>query len=85
MSDDPYVYPGTNVLKNKLGLHDADALDRAERGLVRLRIQEGAPTGEFDLAHLRTIHRHLFQDVYDWAGELRTLEISKDGNQFQFR
>ena len=85
MNDDPYVYPGTNVLRNKLGLRDADALDRAERGLVRLRIQEGAPTGQFDLAHLRTIHRQLFQDVYGWAGELRALEISKGGNQFQFR
>jgi cell filamentation protein len=34
---------------------------------------------------LRAIHRHLFQDVYDWAGEIRTVEISKDGHQFQFR
>jgi cell filamentation protein len=39
----------------------------------------------FDLAHLRAIHRHLFQDVYDWAGEIRTVEIFKGGNQFQFR
>jgi cell filamentation protein len=85
MSDDPYVYPGTSVLKNKLGLRDAGELDRAERNLVKLRNREPAPTGQFDLAHLRAIHRHLFQDVYDWAGELRTLEISKGGSQFQFR
>jgi cell filamentation protein len=37
------------------------------------------------LTHLRAIHRHLFQDVYDWAGELRTVEINKGGHQFQFR
>lgn len=37
------------------------------------------------MAHLRAIHRHLFQDVFDWAGELRTVEISKGGHQFQFR
>jgi cell filamentation protein len=49
------------------------------------RVAEGAPTGNFDLAHLRTMHRHLFQDVYDWVGELRSVEISKDGHQFQFR
>ncbi len=42
-------------------------------------------SGSFDLTHLRAIHRHLFQDVYDWAGELRTVEIFKGGNQFQFR
>ena len=49
------------------------------------RIAEGAPIGAFDLAHLRAIHRHLFQDVYDWAGELRTVEINKGGHQFQLR
>lgn len=85
MSGDPYVYPGTDVLKNKLGLSDPDELDRAERTLVQTRIQEGSPTGRFDLFHLQAIHRHLFQDVYEWAGELRTLEISKGGHQFQFR
>jgi len=35
------------------------------------------PRGDFDLAHLRAIHRHLFQDIYEWAGELRAVEISK--------
>ncbi len=49
------------------------------------RIAEGAPIGAFDLTHLRAIHGHLFQDVYDWAGELRTVEINKGGHQFQFR
>jgi cell filamentation protein len=34
---------------------------------------------------LRAFHRHLFQDVYDWAGEIRTVEIAKNGNKFQFR
>ncbi|TCS13670.1 Fic family protein [Caulobacter sp. BK020] len=49
------------------------------------RIAEGSPSGAFDLAHLRAIHRHLFQDIYDWAGEIRTVEIAKDGHQFQLR
>ena len=35
--------------------------------------------------HLRAIHRHLFQDVYDWSGQVPTVEINKDGHQFQFR
>jgi cell filamentation protein len=82
--DDPYVYPSTSVLRNKLGLTDPDQLDRAERRLVAQRIAEGVPTGNFDLAHLRAIHRHLFQDLYAWAGELRTVEIAKEGHQFQF-
>ena len=49
------------------------------------RTRQGIPTGKFDLAHLKAIHRHLFQDIYDWAGEIRTVEINKGGSQFQFR
>ena len=82
---DPYTYPGSTALRNKLGLTDAVRLDRLERQLVTQRATEGIPAGGFDLAHLRAIHWHLFQDVYDWAGKLRTVEIAKGGHQFQFR
>jgi cell filamentation protein len=82
---DPYLIPGTKVPRNRLGISDARKLDRIERRLVADRIAEGAPVGAFDLTHLCAIHRHLFQDVYDWAGELRTVEINKGGHQFQFR
>jgi cell filamentation protein len=82
---DPYLILGTKVLRNRLGISDARRLDRIERRLVADRIAEGAPVGAFDLSHLRAIHRHLFQDIYDWAGELRTVEINKGGYQFQFR
>jgi cell filamentation protein len=85
MTSDPYVYPGTTVLKNKLGIRDADLLDLAERRYSTSRARQGMPTGNFDLKHLRAIHRHLFQDIYEWAGEIRTVEISKGESQFQFR
>lgn len=52
--------------------------------MVTERLAEGAPSGNFDLPHLRSIHRHLFQDIYDWAGELRTVEMSKGAQQFMF-
>jgi cell filamentation protein len=81
---DPYLIPGTKVLRNRLGISDARRLDRIERRIVADRIAEGAPVGAFDLGRLRAIHRHLFQDIYDWAGELRTVEINKGGHQFQF-
>jgi cell filamentation protein len=81
---DPYVYPGTNIIRNRLLITDPQILDRMERRLVIQRTRSGVPGGKFDLAHLRAIHRHLFQDVYDWAGEIRTVEISKGGSQFQF-
>ena len=85
MTDDPYVYLGTSTLRNTLNMTDAVELDAFERRMVAARAAEGVPAGDFDLAHLRAIHRHLFQDVYDWAGELRIVEISKGWQQFIFR
>jgi cell filamentation protein len=85
MTNDPYLYPGTDVLRNKLEITSAEELDAQERRFVTARSMQGVPKGSFDLDHLRAIHRHLFQDIYDWAGKLRTVEISKDGHQFQFR
>jgi cell filamentation protein len=81
---DPYFYPGSDVLRNKLGLTGAAGLEAMERVFVTQRIAEGVPAGRFDLDHLRAIHKHLFQDLYEWAGEIRQVEIAKDGDQFQF-
>jgi cell filamentation protein len=62
MSDDPYVYPGTKVLRNKLGIRDAEQLEAFERRMAAQRAAEGipVPVGDFDLAHLAAIHGHLF-------------------------
>lgn len=84
MSDETYCYaPDFTVLRNSHDIRDQDALDRLERGLVRARVLEPMPLGDFDLAHLQAIHHHLFQDIYKWAGEIRTVDISKGGSQFQ--
>lgn len=79
---DSYSYPGTNVLKNKLDLRDADELAAFEAEITSQRALEPLPDGNFDYAHYRSIHHHLFQDVYSWAGEQRTIRIGKDGNWF---
>ena len=81
---DPYLDPGTGLLRNKTGLTDQDALDRfeAERSEVRgLQLRQDPVPFTGDLHHLQTIHGHLFQDVYDWAGQLRTVDIRKPGGQ----
>lgn len=83
--DDPYTYPGSEVLRNKFDLTDGAKLDLVEREAVAQRAKEPIPAGTFDLKHLKVIHLHLFQDIYEWAGEVRTVEISKGGHQFQFR
>lgn len=79
---DPLWYPGTTVLRNLLDLHDQDELDEAETALFLLRTNEALPAGNLDAAHYLSLHRHLFQDVYAWAGEIRTIRIGKGGNWF---
>lgn len=82
--EDPYIDARSGILRNKLGLKTAAALDKHERRLSTQRAAQGVPKGKFDLKHLRAIHRHLFQDVYDWAGQIRTVDMSKGGSRFQF-
>jgi cell filamentation protein len=82
---DPYTYAGTDVLVNKQGIHDAEHLRLADAALAYLRLAEmyQAPVaGAFDLDHLRAIHRRLFGDLYEWAGELRTVSIAKNNSLF---
>jgi cell filamentation protein len=84
-NSDPYLYPGTNVLKNLRGLTDPEHLERFEARRTHQRIAElidNALSGGFDLAHLKAIHRYIFQDVYEWAGQFRTVNISKGGHPF---
>jgi len=77
-----YRYPGSTVLRNRLDIRDAEGLEFAERVLVRQRMEEGCPGGDFDLTHLQAIHHHLFQDVYDWAGEIRLVPLAKSESRF---
>jgi cell filamentation protein len=79
---DEYCYPGTTVLKNKLDLRDAEELAAFEAEVSDARADEELPSGDLDFKHFRAIHRHLFQDVYDWAGEVRMVRISKDSSMF---
>ena len=79
---DDYTYPDSPVLRNKAGLREADALERFERTRVAIRALEPGPLRTFDYAHFCAIHRHLFQDVYEWAGKERTVGISKGDTPF---
>src|ERR1700733_1283151 len=84
-NSDPYLYPGTNVLKNLRGLTDPKQLARFEARRTHQRIAELIDTPmprSFDVAHLKVIHRYIFQDVYEWAGQFRTVNISKSGHLF---
>lgn len=83
---DPYVYPGTNVLRNLRDIRDPEQLSKAE-GIATARriaeLQRDPEPGKFDSSHLQSIHRYIFQDIYAWAGEVRKVNISRSG-QFPF-
>lgn len=79
---DPYCYPGTTVLINRLGVRDQAKLDAFEAEVTAERATQPLPAGRLGYRHYRAIHRHLFQDVYPWAGKIRKVRISKGGNVF---
>jgi cell filamentation protein len=82
---DPYIDPSSGILRNLVGARTWDDLHRAEAALVTQRTVELAgryplhPGGGLD--ELCGIHRQLFQDVYDWAGKTRTVDINKPGGE----
>ncbi|MDX2969072.1 Fic family protein [Kribbella solani] len=76
MAEDPYLYPGTETLRNKFGERDKDVLKGLDYAAA-MRAQEKLESGEtdvprtYDAQHLHAIHKQLFQDVYEWAGQPR--------------
>ncbi|MEH1099345.1 Fic/DOC family protein [Micromonospora sp. CPCC 205561] len=84
-SADPYCWPDSDCLRNKLGITDPDQLREVEFRLVSVREIQAARLiipGNYGLEHLQTFHRHLFADLYQWAGQSRTVDISKPGARF---
>ena len=72
-----FTIPGTGVLRNKLGITDPAVLSRAATDSTALRLAElhASPIrGGFDSTHLQAIHHHIYQDLYDWAGQLRLID-----------
>jgi cell filamentation protein len=83
--DDPYVYPGTDILRNRFGIHEAAELGAREAALSSIRIaqlERRFIPGDYGLAHLKATHGYIFGEVYPWSGELRTVRIAKGGDLF---
>ena len=72
-----YFLPGTDVLRNKLNVRDAIVLGYVETQVSHVRIFEHVlndePVNTFDYAYMRRVHRQLFGDIYDWAGQPRVV------------
>ncbi len=76
---DEYLYEDVRVLKNKLGIKNNAELDQAESDITYIKLLDidTAITGLFDYQRLKAIHKYIFEDIYEWAGEERTIPIVK--------
>jgi cell filamentation protein len=84
-SKDPYIDSKTGILRNLLGISDQPTLDKVETGFTFLRAEEleiKPLQGNLDLKYVQAIHKHLFGDVYEWAGQLRQIDLSKGATRF---
>ena len=78
---DPYLYEDSSVLINKLWIRDQELLDFAEADYVVYRLKEIALNkleGDYHTAHFFKMHEYIFQDIYEWAGQPRTIAIYKE-------
>lgn len=79
---DKSYYPGADVLINNYGIRDGALLRKMEYRLAHVREIQARLNpipGQFDLQHLQQIHKHVFQDMYAWAGQLRQIDFAKRG------
>ena len=80
-----YCFEGTNTLVYKLNIIDSEELESYETSVVSLKLMalnKKGITGNFDIAHFVSIHKFLFEDIYNFAGLFRTENIAKDYFQF---
>jgi cell filamentation protein len=78
-------YENTTCLVNKFDIRDEEQLKQAEADITfaKATLLESNPISDkFDLEHYMAIHKFLFEDIYDWAGKFRTVNISKKGTSF---
>ena len=78
--EDPYVYKDTGTLINKLGIKDYEELRKAESDISfvkLLSVDANVDCHKFDLEYIQNIHKYVLGDIYDWAGEFRTVPMEK--------
>jgi cell filamentation protein len=83
-SGDPYT-SDTGILKNLFNIESADILDNIEEEITYSQIgliSIDSVSGKFDAIHLKAVHKHIFGDIFAWAGEFRTVEILKESTRF---
>ncbi|WGV99157.1 Fic family protein [Vibrio sp. YMD68] len=83
---DKYCYSNSEVLINRLNILDSDELEKAEVEFTSHRYlsyqSNVAELKHLDFNHLKCLHHHLFQDIFEWAGQVREVDISKGYTRF---
>ena len=76
---DPYLYEDVDVLKNRAGIKDAELLRQAEADITFLSMSMlySKDYDKYNTETLCDIHRTIFGQIYDWAGEFRTIQMIK--------
>ena len=77
---DPYLYENPRILKNKLNIRNINDLEEAEANYVAFRLKEVTVNplkGDYSYQHFLEFHKFLFQDLYEWAGVQRKVNIEK--------
>ena len=77
--EDPYIYEN-GTLKNKLGITNNDKLKNAEKDITFSKFLNINTTfrAKFDSSYIKSIHKHIFEDIFDWAGTFRNVPVYKE-------
>ncbi len=78
-------YEGTTCLINKFGITDVKKLSRIESIITTAKckeLEQKPVTGDFGFDHYKAVHKYIFEDLYEWAGSVRTVPMSKKGTVF---
>ncbi len=78
-------YEGTTCLINKFGITDDKQLSLIEGQITFAKgseLERNPIKGNFDFEHYKAIHKYLFDEIYEWAGKIRTVDMSKKGTNF---
>ena len=80
-----YCYKDTNVLINKLNIKDQDKLNKKDSNISAVKmfeLRQNKSIGNFDIKHFISIHKYIFEDLYEFAGLFRTENIAKGNFSF---
>ena len=78
-------YENSSVLINKFGIRDEQVLNALEQSITSALIAKASleiPFENVDFNFYKNLHKYVFDDIYEWAGKIRKVNMSKQGTYF---